>query len=814
MAYKIGNNASINDNQDGDFEVIRIGSGNQIIIGGDVEDSRKSPPSLGETAAYFAGGGGSRSIPFGYNKPADDHPNGILDPATTPSVPYFGLVSPGPSAFNDVQKFTFASEGTATTVAELVQHQKFAATGINDEGHGYILGGGAVMGNQAPGSDLYFGGSYGEDTSPPVPFERLATGTAIEKFDFASQVLVALSGPTDRMDTSRFHHGSVDFSDIAGDIAYSAGGYKINPYGPYSGALDTTEKFTFASSTSSSNPATLTSGRYGQYTVQSAEHGYFINGHNRNNTPNPAPGFPPSRVPNSIVLPSVLGVSSVDKIAAASGTITGDIATKNNTDGRSFGASVSSIDYGFIAGGTIAGQRVRDREPGTTIAKWAPPTGAWLDPTNPVYPEATPHTNPPVDGGALSGWLLGYGISHFLSPTPAIMYDYENNAAPPIPVFPAPADSFDGANQSDFNYITIGDGLNNAPGHTGVRIPTLNGMSNPTIAFYNGDRSTFTARDGTEIDKFLYTADQTNPYTGKLYNAHPGGSGSRFQPADDDYTIPTGPSFPPALSPTPYESSDNGFKMTEAGVFWSPAPSAYSRDQYISHPVPYPIQQSEGIPGTVTGDVTWNQIIETSMYSVEWQGPGFPSPTPFASPGVSNPDVSIFAMKTFDLTKRHPEGGYSEPFAVYSNGRPIPLEQSWKGDIITNGLFTNSRFNIEKFPFANSSAPATEVADFQFTGYDFHDWNSDGSPFTGTPTRLGLTGASSTTHGFLAGGTGYSPLQGSLIPYAPPRQDTGFGSSNLRYHTISKFPFAIVTGNSTNVGDLADATYEAASFQE
>ena len=832
MGYKIGNNAGISDNQDGDFGVIRVNSGNQIIIGGRVQSPHTFPPSAGQTAAYFAGGGTPRGIPYGYNLPRD-FTNGILDPATPGVQPFLGIVQPSPAGFDDIDKFSFASEGTASTVGELVQQQKFAATGVNDKNHGFILGGGAVKGNQAPGSDLYGGGSYGLDMTPPVDPEDIVTGTAIEKYNFANETNASVV-PT--MNTPRFHHGTVDFNDSSSGFAYSAGGYKINPYGPYAGALTTIEKFTMSSLATASEPATLSpNGSYGMYTVQSAEHGYFINGHSRNNTPNPQINFPPSRVPTQILLPSILGNSRVDKINAVNATVTAGVETFNNKDGRSFGAGVSSLEYGYIAGGTIAGQRVRDREPGSTNANWGPPSGAWLDPTNPRYPEAAHHdvpgTNPPGPvGGQLSGWLLGYGITHFLSGTPQLMYDYEDNGAPPIPNFPAPSDSIDGANNSDFTYLLHGKGRPTAPGSSGMFLRSSNDPD-------DADGSpTFTAPDGTQIAKFLYTAEETNPYTGKLYNSYPY-SGHRFQQPEEVNWYDGSTNWPTGLSNGP-QYGNNDLTITEAGVFWSTLvaspgtptplglPFAYTnRDDLIATRVPYPARLADPSLNPIEyGDITFNQMVETFLYSVEYNGQAYPpSYMSFTQPPADSP-----AARTFDLAKRYPTGGYygspvsgfggpeatAPSFAVFSNGRAIPLKESWAGDVITNGLFTDSRWNIEKFPFALSEAVSSEVLDFQFTGYDFHDWDSDGSPFAGTPTRIGMTGASSSTYGYLAGGGGFGYTTGDFAPYNPGNASSGFGSLSFRYKTISKFPFAIRTGNSTDVGELTSGGYNQASFQE
>jgi len=836
MAYKIGSNASINDNQDGDFEVIKVSSANQIVIGGELDSTQIIPPGQGETAAYFAGGGNDTNIPYGYNFKTGDHPNGILDPAG-PSIPGFGAFSPQPASADDIQKYSFASQGTASDIGELAEEQRFAATGINNDAHGYILGGGAVKANQSPGSDFYAGGTYGEDMTSPHSPELVVSGSAIDKFNFASQTN---SANPNSLNAPRMHHGSVDFNDSSGGFAYSAGGFNVNPFGPATNALDSTEKFTFSSATSAAGVGALPTiggktGRFGMYAVQSTQNGYFINGHYRIDQFIDS-NFGPSVSPQFQLLPSVPGLNQVDKISAASGAVTGNIQTVNNVDGRSFGASVSSLEYGYIAGGTIEGQRIRGRGPspvpGRTQSNWAPPTGMWLDPSlSPTsYPEAAHHdipgTSPPGPaGGALSGWLLGYGITHFLSGSDPLQQHYYTQVSP---VGPSPnAGQPTGAIGSDHQITQMGrsfDG-NQIPASpdaddSGIRVSYYNGLSDPTLNFANGDnfRNYYTAPDGTQVAKFLYPVEHTNPYTGERYYAFGAGDdgtsgpGHRFQPADENPStgnylgsIRGNPGMPFSqewgLRNSPYGASDNTLKINESGVYWSPTPANQVRSNLIQNPVPYPMQQEHNIPSILYGDITYNQLVESAMYSVEWD-PGVPG-------GV--PELRVNDQSDVGRAL-HATGSPNIDFGVYAK---IPLVQSWEGDVIRNGMFTNSRWNIEKFPFAIEHAPSTEVIDFQFTGYDFHDWSvPQGSPFAGTPTRIGMTGASSTTHGILAGGGGFNGTPTvDLAPYTP-NIDAGFGSSSLRYSTISKFPFAIVTGNTTDVGELTSGGYNHASFQE
>ena len=74
---------------------------------------------------------------------------------------------------------------------------------------------------------------------------------------------------------------------------------------------------------------------------------------------------------------------------------------------------------------------------------------------------------------------------------------------------------------------------------------------------------------------------------------------------------------------------------------------------------------------------------------------------------------------------------------------------------------------IQKFPFAISGGTATDVGSL-------------------TVPRLDATGHTSSDYGFIAGGTGPNP------PHA-------YGTYNT---TIEKYPFAISSGNSTDVGDV------------
>lgn len=149
--------------------------------------------------------------------------------------------------------------------------------------------------------------------------------------------------------------------------------------------------------------------------------------------------------------------------------------------------------------------------------------------------------------------------------------------------------------------------------------------------------------------------------------------------------------------------------------------------------------------------------------------------------------------------------------------------QEWDAPILESG------FTIDKFPFA-VDVVSTDTAEFTNHGVDFHDFGGTGTS-GGNPgyntfywNRLGLTGASSGSRGYLAGGAGHfmgpgillqTGSTGNMAPKVPLMVGGSPGDSNTHTSMITSFPFSLgFSGNTTDVGNIGDDNHGMAGFQD
>lgn len=436
MAYKIGDSqAIISENQDGTFAKIRIQSPEQLVIGENYRPFDAVPPSYGTVAAYFSGGSDGVSIPTPQASIQDPAKNYPFSPTSV--IPSVGFST----NYNDIQKFPFsAPEGsTTTTVGELTADTGFyQGVGMSTNLNGYHVGGGSRRGAQLPTADYY-------------PYIAPLDGDHVNRFSFASQTNSYVSGGD--LQDPRFTHVGAD-SPAGFNKGFIRGGYLFNPFGPASSAYSTMEKINFASETTStlaagSGPSTTSHGM----SIQSSLNAYWVGGVDRIDNFD-SPPMPPSIYPDQAVRFGPGGVASVDKTSwaseiPASSSLAPDLTfspelqkyyvnvfnggpAPSGIPGRYAGTGVSSLEYGYFAGGFGfshtwrgvqsaagypggVGQVLRDRVPGSTAALWAPPDGSWNNPTNPFYPGFIPAFNNPITtsgSGKGFGWFANYSITN------------------------------------------------------------------------------------------------------------------------------------------------------------------------------------------------------------------------------------------------------------------------------------------------------------------------------------------------------------------------------------------------------------------
>jgi len=221
----------------------------------------------------------------------------------------YGFVAGGDAgsyaARNDIQKYSFASDGNATDVGDLNTSRSHVAGGGSTT-HGYAMGGntsgsgfngpyiqsiekfsitsdanasaitatltanrvaanmGEVSDNQR--ANIYVGGGFTGSTAPASTAPPDATIVAtIDKFDVSSDTTNA----TDQGDLSETKY------DLAGHSS-STYGYFSNGGPTSSTVTDTIEKFPFAATANVSDVGNLTVGRRGGGGTSSSTHGYCI----------------------------------------------------------------------------------------------------------------------------------------------------------------------------------------------------------------------------------------------------------------------------------------------------------------------------------------------------------------------------------------------------------------------------------------------------------------------------------------------------------------------------------------------------------
>ena len=472
MGYKIGNHgAIIDDNQNGYFGQIKVHSGNQFVINEDYNPFNRLPPSQGTVAGYYAGGADLGKIYYGGGAipqwPGPTPFNGrfigpnLMDTTNMPDVDnVFNTAT-----YDAIQRFPFSAPvgATASDVGELIrgigiggQASWYGAQGASSQEAGYTLGGGskfAMLAIPAVGiSTTHYGRSFNSDPSgggAPV-FGWATNGKSFDKFSFSSQT--NSTSPEILESDGRMLGGSVSFGPTYGK-AYLAGGLRLTP--DANAAINTVESWSFSSDTGSAETGTLSDvGAYGIQSAGSKDHGYFINGHNSTHRQD-NPSFPPSVAPSPFTrLPAKGGTRRIDRWNAASETMTGNMETHHNPR-MSFGAGLSSLDYGFTTGGighplmtdvdnpipaplqpvqgvdghpnVDAGQMLYDRQPGSTAYHMNTPTGLYHSPTDPSFPHFIPSNPGNPSGQQFMNYLYGYGMTTLFA-GPAATYDPQKNS--------------------------------------------------------------------------------------------------------------------------------------------------------------------------------------------------------------------------------------------------------------------------------------------------------------------------------------------------------------------------------------------------